>query len=157
MLLEAYAGLVSAPPLVLIGARKPDTPNDLPSNVRMLHDWPHAAVLEAWRRSLFGVVPSVWPEPFGIVTLEAMAFGRPVVATRGGGVLDCVTDGETGLLVEPGDVDGLRGALSRLIEDADQRKRMGQNARQRSFEFRASAVVPRIEAVYRQVLASGGC
>lgn len=151
-LLEAYEGLTDAPPLVLIGSRREDTPTSVPANVRMLHDWPHSAVLEAWRRSLFGVVPSLWAEPFGIVSLEAMAFGHPLVASRTGGIVDCIEHGENGLLVPPGDVGALRTAIRCLVDDAHLRARMGRAAHERSFAYRAARIVPRIEAVYQGVL-----
>ena len=60
-----------------------------------------------------------------------MAHGRPVVATRVGGIPDLVEDGATGFLVEPGDVDGLRAALLRLLSDPDLRRRLGNEARRR--------------------------
>jgi glycosyltransferase involved in cell wall biosynthesis len=156
VLLEAYAGLADGPPLVLIGLRKPDTPNRLPPNVHMLHDWPHGAVLEAWRRSMIGLVPSIWPEPFGIVSLEAMALGRPLIGSRTGGIVDCVADGLTGLLVPPGDPVALRGAIVRLLDNAALREDLGRAAREHAASFRASAVVPRVEALYRHVLATSG-
>jgi glycosyltransferase involved in cell wall biosynthesis len=71
-------------------------------------------------------------EGFGVVAAEAMAHGRPVVASAVGGLLDLVADGETGLLVPPGDVQALRVALERLLEDAALRRRMGEAGRQRA-------------------------
>ncbi len=82
VLLEAYAGLSDSLPLVLIGKSWPDTPTVLPEGVTVHDRWPNAAVIEAFRRSSIAVVPSVWAEPFGIVVIEAMAGGTPVVASR---------------------------------------------------------------------------
>jgi colanic acid/amylovoran biosynthesis glycosyltransferase len=73
-------------------------------------------------------------EGYGMVAREAMAHGRPVVATRVGGLADAVDDGETGYLVEPGDVPALRAALERLLGDADLRRRLGAAARARAAE-----------------------
>jgi glycosyltransferase involved in cell wall biosynthesis len=70
-------------------------------------------------------------EGYGMVAREAMAYGRPVVATAVGGLVDAVADGETGLLVAPGDVGALRGAVVRLLEDAGLRARLGAEARSR--------------------------
>jgi glycosyltransferase involved in cell wall biosynthesis len=71
------------------------------------------------------VCPSVWNEPFGLTNLEAMAAGKPVVASRVGGIPEVVQDGETGILVPPKDTSKLANAISSLIRDKDARKRMG--------------------------------
>jgi glycosyltransferase involved in cell wall biosynthesis len=152
VLLEAYAGLRDAPPLVLIGAPLPDTPAAVPWGVVLLKSWPNTAVMQAWRRCLFGLVPSVWPEPCGIVVLEAMAASRPVIASRIGGLTDLVADGETGLVVAPGDALALRGAMARLLNEGGLRATMGQAARRRLVEFQASTIVPRIERVYESLI-----
>jgi 1,4-alpha-glucan branching enzyme len=62
-------------------------------------------------------MPSVWPEPFGIVAIEALAAGTPVVVSATGGVLDWVQDGVNALAVAPGAVAPLAAALRRLLED----------------------------------------
>jgi glycosyltransferase involved in cell wall biosynthesis len=70
-------------------------------------------------------------EGFGVACAEAMAHGRAVVASDVGGLRDLVVDGETGLLVPPGDVGALRAALERLLADRELRRRLGANARAR--------------------------
>lgn len=155
VLLEAHAGLRDAPPLVIIGyqtAEHPVQTTDLPENVVVLKDVPHDAVMEAWRRSLIGLVPSVWAEPFGIVVLEAMACGSPVIASDIGGLSDIVQDGQTGLLVPPGDAAALRNAIQRLLCDENLRRKMSNAGKARVSEFSTSAVLPRYERVYRQVI-----
>ncbi len=152
VLLHAYAELKTAPPLVLLGRRCQDTPTEFPPNVLFLNSWPHAAVMEAWRRCSLAVVPSAWPEPFGLVALEAMISSRPVIASRIGGLSDTVIDGETGLLVTPGDPIALAKALRRLLADRDLREQMGRAGRVRSEIFQAAAVVPRIEQVYQLIV-----
>ena len=62
------------------------------------------------------VLPSLW-EPFGIALVEAMVLGMPVLACRSGGVPEVVRDGETGLLVPPGDADAMAAGLQRLLSD----------------------------------------
>lgn len=152
VLLRAYADLTNVPPLVLIGRVVAETPAAFPPNVIVLKSWPHSAVMAAWRRSIVGLLPSVGLETFGIVTLEAMAAGRPVIASRIGGLSDVVVDGETGFLVPPGDHIALRQAIERVLADPELRERMGQAALRRVAEFQASTVVPRIERVYQQLL-----
>jgi glycosyltransferase involved in cell wall biosynthesis len=152
VLLQAYAGLCHAPPLVLIGKVWPDTPTELPPNTTLLKNWPNAAVRAAWERSMIGLAPSIWAEPFGIVVIEAMAGGTPVIASRTGGIPEIVVDGESGILVPPGDPLALRQAIERLLQDADLRERMGQAAKRRAAHFSAGAVAPQIEALYQRVL-----
>jgi glycosyltransferase involved in cell wall biosynthesis len=82
------------------------------------------------------VVPSVGPEPFGIVALESMACGKPVVASRTGGLPLIVQDGVTGFLVPPGDPRALAEKLQILLRDSVLRKTMGTAARMRAHEFR---------------------
>lgn len=149
VLLRAYRDLRDAPPLVLIGRRRPDTPSDLPQNVFHLGSWPHTAVMEAYRRCSMGLLPSTCPETFGIVVIEAMSMGRPVIASRIGGLSDVIIDGENGFLIPPRDAVALGQAIQRLLDDKELRGRMEQGALRRAKDFRASAVVPRIEAVYR--------
>jgi glycosyltransferase involved in cell wall biosynthesis len=152
VLLEAYAGLADAPPLVLIGKRSTETPNELPPQVVMLHDWPHHAIMEAWARCSVALAPSIWPEPCATVVLEAMAVGRPVIATNIGGMPDMIVDGETGMLVPPGDSAALRQALAALLADPQRLERYGAAGKQRIVQFQASAVVQRIESIYTDVL-----
>jgi glycosyltransferase involved in cell wall biosynthesis len=156
VLLRAYAGLTNAPPLVLIGYPTPEwsiLSADCPANVFVFMNWPRYAVMEAWRRSILALLPSVGPESCPTVVMEAMSIGRPVIASRIGGIIDLVADGETGFLVRPGDSLALQQAIERLLADPDLRGRMGQAALRKVVEFQASSVVPRIEQVYEQVLA----
>jgi glycosyltransferase involved in cell wall biosynthesis len=71
------------------------------------------------------------PEPFGLVNLEAMAMGKPVVAFAHGAIPEIVLDGETGLLVPPGDEGALAGAVIDLLGDPHRRSAMGKAARAR--------------------------
>ncbi len=155
VLLRAYAGLRDAPPLVLIGYETSEWPAlsaHCPANVVILKDWPRRAVMAAWRRCTLGLLPSVGPESSPTVIMEAMSTGCPVIASRIGGIGDLVIEGETGLLVEPGDGAALRQAMESLLAHPDLRRRMGKAALSKVANFRASAVVPRIEGVYRELL-----
>ncbi|GAC1405356.1 MAG: glycosyltransferase family 4 protein [Chloroflexota bacterium] len=150
-LLQAYNNLTDAPPLVLIGRLTPEVKALLPDNVIHVGPWPNDVVMEARYRSLITLAPSRWAEPFGIVVLEAMAAGRPVIASNIGGLTDIVVPEETGLLVPPGDSIALQRAIERLLADPALRERLGQMGRERVNMFRASTVIPTIEAVYREV------
>ena len=91
---------------------------------------PHDELLRLYERAAVVACPS-HREGYGIACAEAMAHGRPVVASAVGGLRDLVVDGETGLLVPPGDVRALREALERLLGDAELRRRLGESARAR--------------------------
>lgn len=82
-------------------------------------------VEDVYHTSDIVVVPSRWQEPLGLISLEAGACGKPVVATRTGGIPEVIGDGVTGFLVEPGDVGGLAERVMHLISDPDLRRRMG--------------------------------
>lgn len=155
ILLEAYAQLLDPPPLVLIGAYNWDGPSDFPPNVMAVTSVPHAAVMAAWERSLFGVAPSLWPEPFGAVVHEGMSRGRPVIGTRPGGHADMIVDGETGFLVPSGDVHALRQRMEQLVADPALRERLGDAARARAARFGAARVVPQFYEAFDAVARNG--
>jgi glycosyltransferase involved in cell wall biosynthesis len=75
-------------------------------------------------------IPSLWPEPFGLVGIEALAAGRPVVASRTGGIADWLEDGVTGVGVDPGDVRGLARALEELLADPLRQQSIGAAGRE---------------------------
>ena len=77
------------------------------------------------------VYPS-YREAFSLSSVEAMAWAKPVIASRTGGIPEVVEDGVTGILCEPGDVDQFARALSRLVEDSDLRSEMGKSGRERA-------------------------
>jgi glycosyltransferase involved in cell wall biosynthesis len=74
-------------------------------------------------------IPSLWPEPFGLVGIEALAAGRPVVASATGGVEDWLDPGRTGLSVPAGDIGALAGALAELLDDPRRQQSMGEAGR----------------------------
>ncbi|MBI4370944.1 MAG: glycosyltransferase family 4 protein [Elusimicrobia bacterium] len=98
------------------------------------------------------VVPSLRSESFGLVALDAMRAGRPVVASRVGGLPEVVADGETGLLAPPGDAAALARALEELLADPAKARRLGEAGRRRA-AARFSA--ERMAAEYREVLLGG--
>jgi glycosyltransferase involved in cell wall biosynthesis len=113
------------------------------------------ADVPSWVRSADVVLAVPWYEPFGITPLEAMACGRPVVATAVGGLVDTVADGVTGDLVPPRDPEQLGEVVAALLADPDRRTAYGTAgvARVRA-RYRWSRVVADTEAVYRQVLTT---
>jgi glycosyltransferase involved in cell wall biosynthesis len=101
-----------------------------------------------YERAAVVVVPSR-REGYGVVAREAMAWGRPVLASSVGGLVDAVDDGVTGVLVPPGDVGALRDAVTALLGDAALRGRLGAAGRIRAMaELSFAAAGDRLVAVY---------
>ncbi len=114
---------------------------------------PVAPVLE---RAQLVVVPS-FGEGFGMVALEAMERGRPVIASAVGGLPEIVDDGRTGVLVPPGDVEALSEAIVGLAGDSARAAAMGAAGRARALgEFSQERCTDRIEALYGAALAAAG-
>jgi len=109
---------------------------------------PHDQLQRLYARAAVVACPSR-REGFGVACLEAMAHGRPVVATGVGGLRDLVVDGETGLVVPPRDPVALRDALERLLADIELRSRLGAAARERArTRFSWAAVTDATLAAY---------
>ncbi len=101
------------------------------------------------------VLPSVG-EPFGRVIIEAMATGRPVVATASGGVPEIVLDGQTGLLVPPEDAQSLASAIQTLLADSQRAQQMGAEGLTRAHQlFSADRVARQVQELYQRILSKG--
>jgi glycosyltransferase involved in cell wall biosynthesis len=92
-------------------------------------------------------------EPFGLVVVEAMAAGLPVVAVDGGGPAETITHGHDGLLYPLGDVDALAAALVTLRDDGPLRARIGGHALERAADFGPARLAREVSDVYREALA----
>ena len=94
------------------------------------------------------------PEPFGLVIIEGMAAGKPVVATGAGGVLDILEDGLNGLLVPCRDAEAMARAILQIISDPDRAKQMGMAARRCVAEkFTVQHQVMAVQKLYDDILA----
>ncbi len=160
------AGLVHASlpesRFILAGGTVPgSTMNDSVVEARLRTVDPSGAWLDWWGEVDDGrhvmqsgwvtVVPSLRPEPFGNVAIEAMAEARPVVATNMGGVAEIVVEGETGLLVGPGSAEELAAAMTAILSDRAMAERLGEAASRRH----RAAFVPAVhEAGWMSVLRS---
>jgi len=156
MLLRAFARVAqrhSAVHLILVGdgpergALSSDTDRlGLSGKVHFAGTRPNRPNLHA----LFDVsVLTSLSEGFPNTIVEAMAAGRPIVATRVGGVPDAVEDGRSGLLVEAGDDEAFARALATLLQDDTKRATLGSEARERARRlFHLSLVLPQLESIY---------
>lgn len=161
-LVRAFAALRTAHPqlhLVVVGGPHPLQPgyaDEVQSLPRQLGVEQHVtfcghqADAAKWMCEMDIVVSASFGEPFGMVIVEAMALGKAVVATNSGGAPEIVTDGVNGMLVMPGDVSELVGALSRLVGSQDLRRDLGSSARARAADFSAQRFIDRVLAVVRQ-------
>lgn len=110
-----------------------------------------AQVADAWVH----VVPSLWAEPFGLTTTDAMHRGTAVVATDIGGSAEIVAPGETGELVPPGDADALAQSLIRVLGDRSLAVRWGHAGRDRAGRlFSAAVMVDRMEALFHRLVST---
>lgn len=108
-------------------------------------------VWNVWDAADLAVVPSLEPEPFGLVAVEAMAQGRPVIAAGHGGLVEIVEHEATGLLFPPGDASALARALARLAGNPGLRRTMGDRARARAQDAFGEAY---FQAAFRGIYAS---
>lgn len=127
----------------------------LAPRVRMEGVVPNMEMRRHYEQAGVFVFPSVWHEPFGIPLIEAMAAGLPVVTTRGGAASEVVIDGETGFLVNRGDVSSLASAVCTLLNDPDLRRRMGLAGRDRVARlFTWNRAVAKLNHLYERAWAA---
>jgi glycosyltransferase involved in cell wall biosynthesis len=127
----------------------------LGGRVQFLGSVPHYEIPHLNAISDAFVVPSTDHETFCIAACEAMGCGRPVIATRVGGLPEVVRDGETGFLVPPGDAAALAERIAMLLGDGGLRQRMGEAARVSAEMFTWDRVIERMLASYEQALGRG--
>jgi glycosyltransferase involved in cell wall biosynthesis len=108
---------------------------------------------EALNRAAVVMVPSLWEEVFGIVTIEAYAFGKPVIASNVGGLPELVRQDETGWLVEPGDVDALAQRMLSVTKTAPSAlAKMSQACKEYSYQFSMEKITAEYLELYEQLL-----
>jgi len=122
----------------------------LEENVALIGLQDVEAMLQEYARAA-AIVLASRQETAPMAVIEALAAAKPVVATRVGGVPDLVEDGQTGYLVDPGDVNGLAAKTIQLLQNDDLRRQMGQRARERAQRFRLQNVAAQYRKLYYQV------
>lgn len=126
----------------------------LQDRVRFLGTIPRQELLDRYRRAALFCLPSR-QEGFGIVFLEAMACGLPIVAARAAAVPETVPDGEVGVLSDPSDAEALAASLRGLLEDPARRRAMGEAGRRHAARYRADAVAAEFLVEVGRGLARG--
>ncbi|HZX56676.1 MAG TPA: glycosyltransferase, partial [Ilumatobacteraceae bacterium] len=112
------------------------------------------AAVAAWMRSADAVIAAPWYEPFGIVPVEAMACGVPVIGSAVGGLLDTVAHGRTGFLVEPRDPQAIADRVDFLLNHPRVRARMSRAATARAALYQWPRVAHRVAALYARAVAA---
>lgn len=130
-------------------------PQELRRRVVMLGRVPHADVPALAKAADVFVGPATGRESFGIVLVEAMAAGLPVVASDIPGYREVVRSDVDGILVPPSDPQALADGITRVVEDGALAERMRQAGQRRAERFRWDVVADEIEDVYREVAGSG--
>jgi len=125
---------------------------DLEQNIRFLGSLPEKELLREYSEAAVFVLPS-FEESQGIVILEAMATGTPVVATRAGGIPDMISDGVNGLLADCGDDTQLYAAIVSLLQDKEQRKKLGQAGKQSALQYLPEIIARQHLDVYNRILS----
>lgn len=112
--------------------------------------------LDYYRQAAVVVVPSLWPEPFGMVGIEAMSYAKPVVAFKVGGIPEWLEDGVTGFLIEPYDLGEMARRIEQLLQQPDLAREMGMRGRRRvEQEFTKERYVSRLLQIYDEAMAGG--
>lgn len=162
-LLDALTRVEGRARLVIAGAGTMDEPLAARTREMGLEDrieftgWvSHPDMAACYRRARLVVMPSRWQEPFGIVGIEALALGRPVLAYDVGGVRDWLIDGVTGLLVPAGRTDSLASDINSLLGDPKRAETLGRAGRESTLRrFDRRVLMDRIENLYRQIIRGG--
>ncbi len=109
--------------------------------------------LRFYREASVVVVPSIWPEPFGMVGIEAMSYGKPVVAFKVGAIPEWLEDGVTGFLITPYDVKEMAEKINYLLEHTDVAHQMGMRGRAKvEQEFNQETHITRLLEIYKEVM-----
>jgi len=112
----------------------------------------HNKLTSYYKNSSIFVMPSICPEAFGLVGIEAMSVGRPVIASNVGGIAEWLDDGETGYLVNPGNSEQIAEKVIKLFSDRKLMEQMGKNARKKAEQFSIEKHANEIEKIYMKVI-----
>ena len=156
ILVEAFKMVRTDVSLVLIGMERDDFSYPVSDKILVFENQPHGVVIGAWRRCMFGVIPSVWPDPCPTVALEAMASGKAVIASNVGGLPEIVLHESTGIIVPGADVEAMAIALRRLLAEPEVVQNMGRNGRARfNANFTEGKVMQKVVEMYWRAVNAG--
>ncbi|MFZ5518909.1 MAG: glycosyltransferase family 4 protein [Candidatus Zhuqueibacterota bacterium] len=131
----------------------PELVRTAPANVEFIGKLNRDQLAEFYRHAQFVVVPSTCLETFGLVALEAMSYGLPVVASRTGGLQEIIDDGRSGFLFEKGNAAELADIMKRLWGNSELIKQMGQVGRERAIrEYNEDTYYSRLNRIYTEAM-----
>ncbi|MCF6237089.1 MAG: glycosyltransferase family 4 protein [Gammaproteobacteria bacterium] len=144
-------------PFVAAGAhhRMPGLADMAPKNFSLLGHCEKGELVGFYKQARVIVLPSVWWETFGLVVVEAMLHGKPVICSKIGGLSEIVEDGVTGLLVEPGDPKDLAEKVQHLWDRPELCRQMGMAGREKALrEYSPEKYYDRLMGVYKKAIES---
>lgn len=149
ILIKAYEKLNTKTKLVLIGKKVQDYSFKSTNKIKIIENAPSHIIIEAYMKCRFVVIPSIWPEPFGLVALEAMSYNKAIIASNIGGLKDIIINKKTGILIPPYNISKLKDAMQYLLENPSTAKEMG-NMGYAYFikKYVPDVVIPQIENIY---------
>ncbi|MFH1896384.1 MAG: glycosyltransferase family 4 protein [bacterium] len=125
----------------------------LDSRVTFAGSVPQKELLEYYQQAEVVVVPSVWPEPFGLIGIEAYQYGKPVVGFDSGGISEWLKNGKNGFLVEGLNISQMAQKIDLLLKDKDLAQKMGQAGKAMvAEEFTFKGHIKRLEEVFETVI-----
>ena len=127
--------------------------NNLEKYVICTNNVNHNEITSYYENTDIVVVPSTYFEPLGIVAIESMMAGRPVIASAAGGLVEIVDHGITGTLVEPGSVTQLADSIINLLSDSKKLEAMGRAGLKKSAAFSATNYIDQTISTYKAVIA----
>jgi glycosyltransferase involved in cell wall biosynthesis len=107
-----------------------------------------------WYRAAEMLVLSSESEPFGRVIVEAMAMGVPVIASRGGGVTEIITDNENGILTGPGNDNEIASSIKKVLENETFKNRISSGAKKRAKEFDLKIHVEKMTKIFNEIITN---
>lgn len=149
VLINAYNRLNTETRLVLIGGTYPDYSYESTENTMTIGNARYETVMEAYSKSRFVIIPSIWPDPCPTVAFEAMSYKKAIIASNTGGLSEVIVNGKTGILIPSNNSKKLAETIRYLLKNPSVANEMGKNGFNRFIRnYTSGAVVPKIEKVY---------
>ena len=123
------------------------------NNINIFGKVSYKNIVRVYQNHSLVVFPSIWPEPFGRIAIEAMAAGKAVVGSDIGGIKDTIENNKTGLLVGAGNILGLRRAIEKLMKNKKLRKKLGENGRKKAKKvYNGEIISKQVLSLYKRII-----